>query len=184
MLHAVVGDPELHALLADGFGEVANQIALRPHLLRVPPGERAIPHGEAVVVLGGGHHVARAGLAEQLRPLVRVELRGGKEGNEVFISEYILRAEVLLVPGDDFGIAVHVLDVPLALVRGDGIQAPVQKDAELAIAEPLRELVVGLDGFPGRFKGSFGRVGRRQNKRRRGHGQKHERVGTHRFRLP
>src|ERR1035437_157190 len=40
------------------------------------------------------------------------------------------------------------LDVPLALVRRDGIKAPVQEDAELAIAEPSGMSVCGpLRGY-------------------------------------
>ncbi len=151
VLHAVGGEAEDEVLLANGGGEFAGEVALRAHLAGAPGRDVGVPHGEAVVMLGDGDDVLCAGGFEERGPLVGVVLGDGEEGDEVLVAELVRRAVVLGVPLHVGG--VHVLDVPLVDARRDGVEAPVDEDAELGRVEPGGRVVlsrmeaqVGLNG--------------------------------------
>ncbi|MPM66580.1 hypothetical protein SDC9_113490 [bioreactor metagenome] len=84
-------------------------------------GELRIPQTEAVMVLGGDHHVFHARGAGQLRPCGRIE----KIGLEILdIFAVILVAEFL----------VRLL--PFA-ARSERVDSPVEKEAEPGLMEPI-----------------------------------------------
>src|ERR1035437_10369119 len=61
VFHAMAGDAEDESFVLHRLGQVADQVALRPHLAGAPLGQVAVPHGEAVVMLGHRNHVLRTG---------------------------------------------------------------------------------------------------------------------------
>jgi hypothetical protein len=127
--------------------------ALRPHLGRAPVGEGAVVHGEAVVVLGHGNHIAEAGGLEERRPSPGVELLGLEHRDEVLVAELGLRTiggevvrELLLA------LLVHVPGIPLVAECGHGVDAPVDEDPELGVLVPPRGLEL-REGGPARSEG-------------------------------
>ena len=87
-----------------------------------------VKHAEAFVVLGGDHHVFHPRASHQLRPLLRIELRRTKLPR-ILCVKGIGQSCLLLNP-----LAVICLASPLA--GGNRVQAPVDKQTELRIAEP------------------------------------------------
>ena len=152
VLHAVGGEAEDEALLADGGGEFAGEVAFGAHLAGAPGGDVGVPHGEAVVMLGYGDDVFCAGGFEEGGPFVGVVVGDGEEGDEVLVAELVGRAVVLGVPRHVGG--VHVLDVPLVDAGGDGVEAPVDEDAELGGVEPRGGVMQIADGCPGGLVGA------------------------------
>jgi len=49
-------------------------------------------------MLGGGHHILRASLAEKLRPLIRMEILRLEKRDEILVAEFIRRAEMVGMP--------------------------------------------------------------------------------------
>src|SRR3984885_6214426 len=99
-------------------------------------------------MLGNGHHVARAGIMKELCPGVGIEVLRGELGNQILVAELRFRT----VGGNVMreirrAMLVHVARVPLAAKAGDGVDTPVNEDAELRIAKPLRRLV-GAQALP------------------------------------
>jgi len=132
---------------------------VRAHAGGVPGGDVGVVHGEAVAVLADGDDIARAGLGEEVDPGVGVEFFGFEHGDEVFVAKFCLRA----VGGDvvlEGGVAgdVHVARVPLISECRNGVDAPVEEDAELGVAEPVGGSVLG-EGVPVGVEGDV-RVGR------------------------
>ena len=148
ILNAVVGDAELQSLFPHGHGKFANQIALRPHLFGVDGRHIAVPHGEIVVMLGGGDDVFRAGLLKQVCPFIRVKFFAGEQRDEILVAEFLLRPEMFRVPFLIRGI--HVFLIPLVVIRGDGIDAPVHEQSELRVLKPCGRLVILRDRIPRR----------------------------------
>jgi len=73
----------------------ADEVAVRAHRLRVEGRDLCCPHGEVLVVLRGRDDEFRARLPEERRPNGRIEFLLGKERDEILVSEFVLRAEVL-----------------------------------------------------------------------------------------
>ena len=161
----VHGHQELQPLGADGVGEQLEQV--EPGALdgRVPLVDRAVPHGEPVVVLGDRAGEPGAGVDEELRPLVRVEVpaRGLQlRGELVEVAVQVVRAvdEVVVRPrrrvavrGDVVLVAriaadVHAAPIPLVPIGRNAEDAPVVVDAELGVLEPLGRRVVLVDRGP------------------------------------
>ena len=59
MLRAMARQAKDHPLLARGYREFPDHVAVWPHLRRRPLRERAIVHGEAIMVLGDRDDEAR-----------------------------------------------------------------------------------------------------------------------------
>jgi hypothetical protein len=86
----------------------------------IPVARFAGEHGEAVVVPRRHHHVLRARILGQLCPAVRIEM---------------LRLELIRQPGIFLGIDLVVVHMPFPFGR-NGVQPPVNEDAELRILPP------------------------------------------------
>src|SRR5271168_556579 len=99
-------------------------------------------------MFGDGDDVFGAGFFEEVGPSGGVEMFGFEHGDEVFVAEFIdgaVGGEVVFVL---FGIfAIHVAWIPLIAESGDGIDAPMDKDAKLGVFVPLGNFV-GLEGLP------------------------------------
>ena len=149
VLGAVAGDAEYHALLPGRRGQLADDIALRPHLGRGPVAQRAVVHREPVVMLRHGDDELRARPAEQIGPCGRVELLRREHRDEVLVAELRLVAEHLLVI-DELArvLQIHVARVPFVAEGRHAIGPPVDEDAELAVFVPRRDLI-GLQRCPG-----------------------------------
>lgn len=142
------GQPKVQSLRADRLGQLAQQIASGSHLHRGPVGELGVVQREAVMVLGHRHHIARAGVAEQLGPAIRIELGRGELGNQILVAGACLRPVARHVMGEFLGsLQVHVARIPLAAERRHREHAPMDEDAELGIVVPRRRLI-GLECSP------------------------------------
>src|SRR3546814_18618451 len=68
MFGAVRRQAEMHALGMRRLGDLADHVALRPHVGGVPDGTVRIVHREAVALLGDRAAVFRAGVGEEFTP--------------------------------------------------------------------------------------------------------------------
>ena len=91
------------------------------------------PHAETVVVLGNKDEVFHAGIFGQAHELVGVEIGWIKSFVEVHVG--LARDDLMFVATFD---AIH--HAPANFLTTDGGRAPVDKEAELGIAEPLKAL--------------------------------------------
>mgnify|MGYP000344961181 CR=1 FL=1 len=156
VLGPMAGEAEDQPPRPDGLGQVADDIAPGPHADGVPLREAAVVHGEAVVVLGHRHLVAGAGLLEEGRPPIGIKSFTPEEGNEVLVAELRLGTVGGPVVGELARAGpVHVARVPLVAKGGNGVDAPVDEDAELGVEVPLGN-GVALQRLPGRRKGARG----------------------------
>ena len=105
-------------------------------------------------MLTGGHEIFGAGGFYESGHVIGVEGFGGEEGDEILVAEFVGRAPVLGVGGGEG--RVHVLLVPLIVICRDRKKPPVHGNAEFGVNEPLRDLIVGGDGIPGRLHGAVG----------------------------
>ena len=142
--------PVFRPTFSQRLDQVAVEVAVGAIVLGVVGIDGAVPVGKAVVMLAGRQDVLGAGLLEQRRPCVGIPLGGRVHRQEILVAELGGRPDMLRVPLHHGGIAaVHVADIPLAGVGRDGVDAPVHHDAELAVAKPLRVLVILLNRIPG-----------------------------------
>jgi len=88
VFRVVHGDHEAHALGADRLLQLADHIALGPHLAGAPIGIAAIPHGEAIVMLGDRPSKSSARPLEELSPFIGVEVLGREHRDEVFVAKF------------------------------------------------------------------------------------------------
>ena len=98
------------------------------------------PHAETVVVLGNKDEVLHAGIFSETHELIGVEI-GWVEG---FVEVHVglARHDLMFVATFD---AIH--HAPANFLTTDGGRAPVDKEAELGIAEPPKALFELLWGF-------------------------------------
>ena len=148
MLRAVVRGAEGYAARFRFGAQLAQHVAARSHFKCVPVRKLAFIHLESIVVLGYRHHIFCARFCDKIHPLRRVELLRPEHGNKVLIAEPVLRA----VDGKMMFIRlcalhVHIARIPLAAVRRNGINAPVDENAQLRILIPFR-IRVRTERFP------------------------------------
>jgi hypothetical protein len=152
MLGPMAGKAEGQPLPSNRAGQLADDVPSRPQPGSRPLGERRIVHGEPDVVLRHRHHEPGARVAEQLGPLIGIELRRVEEGDEVLVPELTVTTvgrQVMRVLGRT-GL-VHGARVPLVAEAGHAVRPPVDEDAELAIHVPSRRLVPA-QRFPRRLE--------------------------------
>jgi len=143
MLGTVRRDAEMEAAGACSSFEFAYDVPTRSHLRRVPCRHGRVVHGEAVAVLGDRNDVLCACAGEEIEPHIRVEVLRAEHRDEVFVAELRLWAvsgNVVLkrrAAGD-----IHVARVPLVSECRNGVDAPVNEDAELGITEPAGRAVL------------------------------------------
>ena len=134
-------------LAAHGGGEFLDDVAARAADGAVPRGLLGtVPQAVAVVVLGDENHVARPGVAEQLRPFI---------GLPQLCFPVLCQFGILLEDGQrGVGIEAHNAAAPavarhqaaveplaVALLAGVGrhaVEAPMDEYAQSGVAEPLR----------------------------------------------
>ena len=149
---------------AGGVGEFAHEVTLGANLGGVPwaaPGAAgfgARPQRETFVVLGGWDDVFHAGAREEIRPLFGVEELGGEFRCEVFVIEIgTVIFGVEGAPVGPFGLfARDAVPIPLRVfaflaVGGNGVDAPVNENAELGVEKP-RGRGAGVERGPIGFK--------------------------------
>ena len=123
-VHQRVVEADLEIELAAGLDVLAHQIASRPALDGVVVGLLRVPQAEALVVLGGHHHVLHPGLLRQGRPLA---------GGAVF---RLPRVGQLLVLRHRDALAVHHPLVAAQL----RVQSPVDEHPEARFLPPADTL--------------------------------------------
>src|SRR5579871_4815501 len=132
----------MEALSPDSFGQVADEITLRPHLRSGPVGEIAVIHGKAVVMLKDRNYIFSTGVLEELRPRLGIVVLGLEHRDEVLIAELRQRAiffNVVLI--DSRARKVHLAWIPLVAESRNGVKAPVDENAEFRIFVPVWNLV-------------------------------------------
>ena len=99
-------------------------------------------------MLGDRNDIPSPRLFKKIHPGVRVEFQGGKQGNEIFVAEGRLRPVHGQVMRKCVGATqIHIPRIPFIPKSRDRVDAPVDEDPELRIAEPLRRLV-SPEGLP------------------------------------
>ena len=139
VLRLRVIEAELDVVARAGGGEFLQRIALEGRGVDdiVLAGLGAV-HGEAVVMLAGDHDVLHAGIVGHLDPLFGVEFYGIELGGQLFV---FLDGNLGAVhdPLADAGDGL-----PLPFSGGNRIEAPVDEEAELGLAEPLHLFILRL----------------------------------------
>ncbi len=139
---------ELVSAAAHRVGELGDDVALRAEDDGVAIGVGGVPPAEAVVVFRDVHEVAHAGVVEELRVGVGVEVLERELRDEIVEG---LPAEVLAVPGDDLrhrarrvqhhvGLGLEKAPIPVGVLvqrreRGDGGDVGVHEHAVASGAE-------------------------------------------------
>jgi hypothetical protein len=145
-------DTEADIRAFQSFLQLHGEVPVGAHIHAVPfPGIAGIVHTEAVMVLGDQVDIFGAGLLEELRPFLRVEELRLEIPDEFLVLKMLPIDPVMEGFGGRVGIPVHI-PVPLGedtLPREgrDGIDAPMDEDAELRIGEPLGDRT-GIQGLP------------------------------------
>ena len=161
-------EAELDADLLAGLRQLEERVAVRGRLLReVVVGRGRVPHGEAVVVLGGDEQHLHAAVLGLLTPRGCVEVGGleGLGGGQVLVAGNALQWDSL-IPGLLVAPRLYLLGVAdfllLALVPAcvGGVDAPVDEHGVLHVL-PLRDLclVRGCDGCGDRVARVVGGLG-------------------------
>src|ERR1022692_1739509 len=101
-------------MLFDRLREFSQNVALGSHFRCIPFRILRIPHGETVMMFSDWTGKARAGLLEQLGPLVGIEMATGKHGDEILVAEFIQRTirGFLMLSFIGIRLGVHVVRVP------------------------------------------------------------------------
>ncbi len=156
-------DTHVQALGAAGLHEVERDIAFGADIHGIPrasPGLVGLlvaPEREALVVLAGERDVLGARAFEDVGPMSGVVKLGAEHGGEIEVWEIgpvdaivkLTRGGVGLVERVPIPFGVHGLALGFhGRVRGDGVDAPVDEDAELGIGVPGGGRG-RVDGFPG-----------------------------------
>src|SRR3984957_8940799 len=147
------GGQEFQILLANSSLHFRHDIAAGAQAFGVPAIDVAVPHGEAVGMFGDRPNVPGASLFEESNPGVRGEVLGSQGGGKIFVTEAIERAVggdlvLILRPARQ----VHPVRVPLTGKGGNRIETPMEINAELGVAVPVRTRMV-LQGIPLRLVG-------------------------------
>src|SRR5579875_2651868 len=88
------------------------------------------------------HHKLRSCSSKEARPGISIEPFGSEQGNKIFIAKARLWAIRLYVVSKDRRILkIHIARIPLAAKGRNGIDAPVNKDAEFGIFVPARHAI-------------------------------------------
>ena len=147
-------EAELDVDLLTGLRQLEERVAVRGRLLgEVVVGRGRVPHGEAVVVLGGDEQHLHAAVLGLLAPRGRVEVGGveGLGGGQVLFAGDALQGDAG-VPGllvspclDLLGVA-HFLLLALVPAGIGGVDAPVDEHRVLHVL-PLRDLRLAGGGY-------------------------------------
>src|ERR687897_743771 len=128
--------------MARRLGQVSDHVSLGSHRGGLPATPVSVVHGEAVMVFGNGYDEVGSRLTEQLHPLSRVEEIRGELRDEILVAELVLltvgRPVVLELRS---ALLIHPARVPLIAEGGDGVDTPVNEDAELGVAKPAGRLI-------------------------------------------
>ena len=139
-------DFEVLVLLAEGGRQLAVDVALRPHLRRVPAVELRVPQAEAIVMDNRDADVLCARTAEDPRPLGGIELLRLELRYEVLVPDLRLSAVGCDVVFEDVVAAslrvVHQPPIPLRAIGGDAVDAPVRIEAQLGVDQPRGRFVL------------------------------------------
>src|SRR5271170_2367580 len=142
------GGQEFQTLLANSSLHFRHDITAGTHAYGVPAVDVAVPHGEAVGMLGDRPDISGASLFKEGNPGVRAEVVGSEGGGKILVTEAIQRAEggdvvLVLWPARQ----VHPVRVPLTGKGGNRIETPMEINAELGVAVPVRTRML-LQGVP------------------------------------
>ena len=140
-------EAELDADLLAGLRQLEDRVAVGGRLLgEVVVGRGRVPHGEAVVVLGGDEQHLHAAVLGLLTPRGRVEVGGleGLGGGQVLVARDALQRDtgvpgLLVAPRLDLLGVAHFLLLALVPACVGGVDAPVDEHGVLHVL-PLRDL--------------------------------------------
>ena len=95
-------------------------------------------------MLGYRNDIPRAGFGEEIEPRIGVEVLRAEHGDEILIAEFGLRPVGCNVVFErSIARDVHVARIPFVSECRNGINAPVDENAELGIAKPLGYAIAG-----------------------------------------
>ena len=159
----------LEAFVADRSREIAEDVAPGAGLDGVPgtapgcAGFFAGPQSEALVMLGSEGYVFGTRAGEDVGPMIGIEEFGAKLRGEILVVKVGSVSLLMVGPGarfNGFGAAFfavgHRVPIPFGIgefarndwrVRRDGVDAPVDEDAEFGFVKPGR-IGTLVDGIP------------------------------------
>ena len=132
-------------------GEIAQQIAVRPHGHAIPLaliGARCRPQTVAVVMFAGEHHVARARPNKKRCPFVRIEQFGPEKRSKIPVLEILTVNAAVKLMTTVHRVVYHAGVIPLCVgcvaplgkraPSRYGVNSPVNEDPEFRFIEPSR----------------------------------------------
>ena len=111
-------------------------------------------HREAVVIIGGGDDIFRAGFLDERRPIVRVETFAGEQRHELVVGE-IFAPDALVIFLRGAAPVENIVAIPFGVLAfrrpaGHGINAPDDEHSELRLVEPRGHFPLLINRFEGR----------------------------------
>ena len=149
----MLADAKAQTVIARRFLPQAHYVLLRPHVRRVPARVPRVPQVKVVVMHAHAEEVLCASLLVETHQTIRVPFLCFPDIDQILVTDLgrmTIRFAVVQVLR--LALHVHVARVPVA-VFDRRLRSPMSPDAELGIAEPVRNLV-GLQRFSGGQKGA------------------------------
>ena len=146
-----VVEAHFEAFFADGLGQFAADVALRPDFYGVPIWRiLARPKAKAIVVFRDQKHILRPRFLEQICPFVGIPKFGFPHRRKVFILKVFAINSLLESLAVVVGHQAAIIPFGIAFETGvswHGIHAPMDENAQFGVGEPLR-IAPLVDGFP------------------------------------
>src|SRR5579875_4202821 len=142
-------EPHFQPVRHNRPAQLSGKVLMRTHVDAVPvPVGGAGPQAESIVVLRCQYDVLRAGINKQFGPLIGIKQLCFEAAREILVMEILSVVAQVERPRRAVPV-VHVVPVPLSVgLAGlrmgisecrNGINSPVDKDAELRLIKPLRD---------------------------------------------
>ena len=155
VLRPVGGGAAYKPSFCKGFRQLSQRIPLGSHFPGIPVGNFTLVHLEAVMMLRYGHHVSGSRLFKQISPFLRVEFFRLKHRDKILIAEFLMRPVGFhMMLKFRRSLNIHVPGIPLVGKGRNAVGAPMDKNTEFCLHEPVRHGMVP-QALPGILIGSL-----------------------------